>query len=79
MLNFWIVPEIAQIQEVVLKKAREEAQLTILKPGVFQQFSRGKQTIYVQSINTTTGSLENIFIKTNEGNDSHVVTFAKSG
>lgn len=79
VLNFWIVPEIAQIQEVVLKKAREEAQLTILKPGVFQQFSRGKQTIYVQSINTSSGSLENIFIKTNENNESHVVTFAKTG
>lgn len=79
ILNFWIVPEIAQIQEVVLKKAREDAQLTILKPGVFQQFSRGKQTIYVQSINANTGSLENIFIKTNEGNDAHVITFAKSG
>lgn len=79
ILNFWIVPEIAQIQEIVLKKAREEAQLTILKPGVFQQFARGKQTIYVKSINTKNGSLEDIFIKTNEGNDAHIVTFAKEG
>ncbi len=79
ILNFWIVPEIAQIQEIVLKKAREEAQLTILKPGVFQQFAKGKQTIYVQNINTSNGNLENIFIKTNEANGHNTVTVAKTG
>ncbi len=79
ILNFWIVPEIAQIQEIVLKKAREEAQLTILKPGVFQEFARGKHTIYVQSINGETGSLEKIFIKSREGNDAKVITFADKG
>ena len=79
ILNFWIVPEIAQIQEIVLKKAREEAQLTILKPGVFQQFARGKQTIYVKSINTNNGVLKDIFIKTNDHLNSHVITLAKEG
>ena len=79
ILNFWIVPEIAQIQEVVLKKAREEAQLTILKPGVFQEFARGKQTIYVQSINTEDGTLNKIFIKTNEANGHHTITIAEKG
>lgn len=63
ILNFWIVPEIAQIQEIVLKKAREEAQLTILKPGVFQQFANGQHTVYVQSIDAENGALKNIFIK----------------
>ena len=79
ILNFWIVPEIAQIQEVVLKKAREEAQLTILKPGVFQQFASGKHTIYVQSINSQDGTLENIFIKSKENDDSQIITLANSG
>ncbi len=79
ILNFWIVPEIAQIQEIVLKKAREEAQLTILKPGVFQEFARGKHTIYVQSINGETGSLEKIFIKSKEANGAQVITFADKG
>lgn len=79
ILNFWIVPEIAQIQEIVLKKAREEAQLTILKPGVFQEFASGKHTIYVQSINGETGSLEKIFIKSREANAANVITFADRG
>lgn len=79
VLNFWLVPEIAQIQEIVLKKAREDAQLTILKTGVFQQFAGGKQTIYVQSINANDGTLENIFIKTSGNSGEHIVTFAKTG
>lgn len=74
-LNFWIVPEIAQIQEIVLKKAREEAQLTILKPGVFQQFANGRHTVYVQSIDTENGALKNIFIKSHtQKNDSLFLT-----
>ncbi len=79
ILNFWIVPQIAQIQEIVLKKAREEAQLTILKPGVFQKFAEGKHIVYVQSINPKTGHLENVFIKSNEANGATVITFAKEG
>ncbi len=79
VLNFWIVPEIAQIQEIVLKKAREEAQLTILKPGIFQKFAEGQHIVYVQRINPTTGYLENVFIKSNEANGNTAITFAKEG
>lgn len=80
ILNFWIVPEIAQIQDVVLKKAREDAQLTILKPGVFQKFANGKHTIYVQSIDTENGALRNIFIKSNtdKKDDFALLTAEKS-
>lgn len=79
ILNFWIVPEVAQIQEVVLKKAREDAQLTILKPGVFQEFARGKHIVYTQKINTENGFLEGVFIKTNEANGSNIITLADRG
>lgn len=68
ILNFWIVPEVATIQESVLKKARDEAQLTILKPGIFQSFGDGQHTVYVQKINAETGTLSNIFIRTDDTN-----------
>lgn len=79
ILNFWIVPMIAQEQDKVLHKAREEAELTILKPGVFSQFAKGKHTIYVQRIVKDTGELGNIFIKTRESDGTYSVTLAEKG
>ncbi len=65
LLNFFIVPEVAKTQDVVLHKARESAQLTILKPGVFRTFNK-QHTVYVESISKNGEMLNNVFIYTNE-------------
>ena len=79
VLNFWIVPEIAKQQDEVLRKAREDAQLTIIKPGIFREFARGKHTIYVQGINKKEDELQNIFIKTREKDRTYSITLAEKG
>lgn len=79
ILNFWIVPEIARTQDDVLKKAREDAQLTILKPGIFRDFGKGKHTIYVRNIDKESGTLQDVFIKTYETDGSESITFAETG
>lgn len=75
LLNFWVVPEVAKTQDIVLHKARESAKVTVLKPGVFKSFAN-KHTVYVESISNKGEQLNNVFIHSKEYSGNREVGYS---
>lgn len=78
----WLALEVmpwteAKVQSL-MKKDEKTADLRGIKPGRFNEFSRGDVVLYAESLSPTDGAMNKIFVQSRSG-DKSGVTVAESG
>jgi len=77
-LSLFLSPWAEQRKLEFERQLESRDELALLSPGLFREFKRANLVVYLESINTFTGTINNIFLHSvDEGKD--VTTVARSG
>ncbi len=79
VLQFLVLPYTANLQYVLQAEAREEAQLTIFKAGIFRELMQGRYVVYVGKLTDEGQQLEDIFIRSIDETGTEAITLAANG
>lgn len=66
-----------QVQEL-MRKDEKTADLRGIKPGRFNEFSRGDVVLYTEAMSETDGTMHNVFVQSRQGDEAGVI-IAESG
>ncbi len=75
-LNFAIMPRAYGLQNEVQTRAREQAQLTIFRPGVFREILGGQHVVYIGDMSTDGQTLRQVFVRSQEKSGIAITTAA---
>jgi len=77
-LALQVMPWSEQKVQELMRKDEKTADLRGIKPGRFNEFSRGDVVLYTEAMSETDGTMTNIFVQSRQGEQSGVI-IAKSG
>ena len=63
ILSLFVSPSLAVMREVLLEEAKLQAEHRVFVPRRFKEFGGGDQVIYVESIDSATGRMSDVFVR----------------
>lgn len=73
-LSLYLVPICMELHLELQFRARQNAQISVITPGVFRELNNGRYVIYVGDTNKDSGELYNIFIRNRDNHQVAVIT-----
>src|SRR6266542_3204254 len=78
VLSLYLSPWAEQRKLEYERQLESRDEITLISPGLFQEFKRANVVVFVESINSFDGTIHNIFLHSIE-NGKDVITVARSG
>ncbi|HXH02199.1 MAG TPA: LPS export ABC transporter permease LptF [Candidatus Competibacteraceae bacterium] len=78
LLSLYVLPRCMALQFEIQDRARQDAELSIFKPGVFREVADGRHVVYVGRVEDNGRALEEIFVRS-QLREGLAVTSARHG
>ncbi len=62
-LSLYVVPKAMELRYGLLEQARQEAEVSVFKPGTFREIAGGRYVIYVEELVDNGATLRKVFVK----------------
>ena len=72
-LSLFVSPTMASMRFALLEEARHQAEHRIFVPGRFKTFGGGDQVIYVETVDSESGRMSNVFVRVRKPHRQYVL------
>ena len=72
-LSLFVSPSLASMRGALLEEARQQAENQVFVPGRFKEFGGGDQVIYVEAVDSESGRMSEVFVRTRTPHRQYVL------